>query len=166
MKEEVKLPKGKRIILIRGHSGSGKSTVAGLIEQLCDGIGVHIEADMFRTNLNGEYEFVPNVDEPLIKCLDTAKLILDNGKVPIVANTSLTEKRIRPYLDLVGEDNLLVIRTTGDYNNIHNVPEESIKKQKKILRNYPGEIVGVTELTVSLAVTFAKGVQPCTIFDT
>lgn len=148
----------KKIILVRGHSGSGKSTTADLIEQLSQGKAMRIESDMFRTTVDGEYKFEgKEASEKCIKdCYDTVKLMLTKGKVPIVANTLLTYSRIQPYIDLVGEENVLVIRTTGDYENVHDVPKAIVRQQKESLTPYPGEVVGVNESTLKLAVMFIK----------
>lgn len=120
-----------QLILVRGLPGSGKSTHARVIANeifRC----ARIEADMYFTK-NGEYVFdTKKLGDAHKWCLDTTSELLSDGISVVVSNTFTTKKELKPYFDIAKELGIKphVILCQGNYKNIHNVPEETIKKMK------------------------------------
>ncbi len=134
-----------KIVLIRGLPGSGKSTMARTaINVLFAGeINgeklVHIEADDYFM-LDGVY------------CFDMAKIrdahkwtkwraakLIENGRIPIVANTFSRIWEMQSYIDMA--DKHLVFKTTKEFKNIHGVGDEVIERMRERWEDYEGEEV-------------------------
>lgn len=115
------------LYLIMGISGSGKSTLAN---KLCDYV---CEADQYFYDDKGNYNFNPKkLGQAHTECYINTKELLQKGHDVAVANTFLTVKERKKYIYLaeILSINLVVIECTGDYGNIHNVPEETIIRMK------------------------------------
>jgi predicted kinase len=118
----------KELYLLRGLPGSGKSTLAKSLG------GIHIEADMYFTNLVGEYEFdATKLKEAHAWCQNAVNVWMrsDLPKV-IVSNTFTQEWEMQPYFDLAEKYgyrvySLIVENRHGGVNE-HNVPQESIDR--------------------------------------
>ena len=116
-----------KLILIRGIPGSGKSTKAKKILDEYHGEYKHLEADMFHINKSGEYEWLAqNILASHEWCQNKCRMYLNNGDNVVVSNTFTTLKELRPYL--VMWSNIEIIDCDGQYQNIHNVPIEAIKR--------------------------------------
>lgn len=134
----------RTLLIIRGVSGSGKSTFANLVSSYCkDEImhSIHTADDFFIDN-QGNYNFdVQKLGKAHEWCINSVKIAMDFFGRPlvIVANTSTTEKEIQPYLDLAKqyEYNVvsIVLENRHGQPNIHSVPEETLIKQETRLRN-------------------------------
>lgn len=116
------------LVIVRGLPGSGKSTYA----EKQTGY-VHIEADQFMIDKNGVYVF----DRSRLKqnhrdCLKLCELLLLSGHRVIVANTFTRKAEYEPYVRLAETLDLTykIVVMTGDYDSIHNVPEETIRVMK------------------------------------
>lgn len=120
-----------QLILVRGLPGSGKSTHARVIANeifRC----ARIEADMYFVK-DGEYLFdASKLGEAHKWCLDNTRELLSDGVSVVVSNTFTTKKELKPYFDIAKQLGIKphVILCQGNYKNIHNVPEETIKKMK------------------------------------
>lgn len=127
----------KELFLLRGLPGSGKSTLAKSIG------GIHIEADMFHINEDGEYKWTPEkVKDAHAWCQESTEKsmrALDNPKIGTkritVSNTFTQEWEMQPYFDLAKKYgyrvySLIVENRHGGVNE-HNVPEETLDKMKK-----------------------------------
>lgn len=123
----------KVLLLIRGVPGSGKSTLAEYIAKYND--AVVCTADDYFINSDDEYVFNPDRlgfahHQCMLKCENAMK----EGKPVIVANTSTTEKEIKPYLDMGENYDYLVFsvivenRHTGI--SVHGVPDDKIEIMK------------------------------------
>lgn len=118
-----------QLILVRGLPGSGKSTHARVIANeifRC----ARIEADMYFVK-DGEYLFdASKLGEAHKWCLDNTRELLSDGVSVVVSNTFTTKKELKPYFDIAKQLGIKphVILCQGNYKNIHNVPEETIKK--------------------------------------
>jgi len=118
-----------RLTIIRGLPGSGKTTVAKT--EYSDAI--HCEADQYFTDENGNYNFNPgklaDAHEACQKCAQDG---LESGNDVVVSNTFTQCWEMEPYLSMADDAGADVeIRTeSGDYGNIHDVPEHVIESMK------------------------------------
>lgn len=126
-----------KLTIIRGLPGSGKSTLAKTL-------GVfHVEQDMM-CMIDGKYQWEGNkVAQRAKDAQNITNMIMSCGCDVVVSNTFTRLWELQPYLDLAKIHNYKVeIWTcTKNYGNVHNVPEESIKKMKNRWEDIPGEIV-------------------------
>lgn len=137
----------RKLIIIRGASGTGKSTIASHLQNLLDA-PIH-EADNFwlRSWFGGqndsgcsEYKFDPKkLGQAHMWCqLNVEKQLHEGVKTVIVSNTSMALREMRPYLNLAEEYGyeIEVIRTPGPWDasvlferNVHGVPLATLEKQ-------------------------------------
>lgn len=119
------------IILLRGVSGSGKSTVAELIT---DKDNICCADDFFM--VNGEYVFDgAKLKEAHEYCRTKCRLRMAvKAPIIIVANTFTREWEMQEYYDLAKEFNYrvhsIIVENRHEGKNVHNVPEEVIEKMK------------------------------------
>ena len=117
-----------KLILVRGLPGSGKSTIAmNLI-----GWYWHLETDQFWMK-DGEYKWdASKLGEAHDWCQSETRKLLTRGFSPVVSNTFTTKKELKPYFDIAKEFDVVpqVILCQAQYGNIHNVPDETLKKMK------------------------------------
>lgn len=115
-----------KLILVRGLPGSGKSTIAmNLI-----GWYWHLETDQFWMK-DGEYKWdASKLGEAHAWCQSETRKLLKRGFSPVVSNTFTTKKELKPYFDIAKEFDIVpqVILCQAQYGNIHNVPDETLKK--------------------------------------
>ena len=131
----------KKLILIRGVSGSGKSTLAKLLTS-----DYRIfEADQYFYDENDNYNFEASKLDFAHKwcqlCVESAMEIDEHflNSVIVVSNTSTTEEEMKPYIDLANKYNYqvtsLIVENRHGNSSIHNVPQETLDKQRKRLLN-------------------------------
>jgi predicted kinase len=125
----------KELFLLRGLPGSGKSTLAKSIG------GIHIEADQYFIDSDGEYKF----DASQLKnahqyCQGQTQSWMEsdgtqvNVNKIIVSNTFTQEWEMQPYYDLAEKYgyrvySLIVENRHGGVNE-HGVPEEKLEQMK------------------------------------
>ena len=105
----------------------------------------HYEADMFFYN-NGVYTFNPNKLHMAHQwCLISTDKALREGHSVIVSNTFTQLWEMEKYIKLARslDCQLNVLKTTGDYKSIHNVPEETLIKMKDRWEDYKGEKIAL-----------------------
>lgn len=116
------------LVLIRGLPGSGKSTIARSMN-----FDVHYEADMFFINKNGDYCYDPRkIGEAHKWCQEGVYQALLKGKKVVVSNTFIKLFEMKPYFDMAHElgVELDVIQAEGRWSNVHDVPEEVVKRME------------------------------------
>lgn len=128
----------KQLIILRGVSGAGKSTVAEIISEnhwpIC-------EADQYHYTEDGVYEWkAENVGKAHAWCQSIVRdAMASNIKKIIVSNTSTTEKELKPYLTLAEEFGYqvisLVVENRHGNDSIHEVPQHIRDQQEKRLRS-------------------------------
>jgi predicted kinase len=134
------MKRNKNLIIIRGTSGSGKSSLANFLvnNSSCD--AVYYEADMFMENEQGQYEFKP---EKLGYCHDKCVVAVESSmqsELPliIVSNTSTKERDFKIYIELATKYGYkvtsLVVENRHGNKDSHNVPEETLKRQEEAIR--------------------------------
>lgn len=122
------------LVLVRGLPGSGKSTLA---RKMAGEGYVHVESDMFHTIL-GRYQWRQERNQTAHDwCLAEAIRYLGYGASVVVSNTFTRLWEMQPYLDLKVPTRVLV--ATGNWQNVHEVPEEVIERMRARWEPYPGE---------------------------
>ena len=119
----------KELIIVRGIPGCGKSTFAHLLgNAICTADDFHM--------VDGEYRWKPsNVAKSHLLCQQKANNYMMDGVSPvIIANTSTTEKEMKPYYDMAEKWGYrifsIIVENRHGGVNTHNVPEETIEKMK------------------------------------
>lgn len=126
----------KKLILIRGVSGSGKSTKAQkiILASKAQGFSTSCnEADHFRYKW-GTYIYRVNENASCHKkCLSkTAQAMQNNTNVVVVANTFIKKAQLKPYLCLANKHgySVEIIVMQGNYPNRHGVPKYVVQAMK------------------------------------
>jgi predicted kinase len=120
----------KSIYLIRGCSGSGKSTFAKTLG------GLHIEADMFFVK-DGEYKFdVTKLKQAHNWCHDVVENWMENSEERIVVSNTFTQEwEMKAYYELAEKYGYrvhsIIVENVHEGKNVHNVPEDKINEMKK-----------------------------------
>lgn len=139
-----------QLIIIRGAMGSGKTTLAKKLIQDYINNGydktniVHCEADQFFEDKYGNYNFDHKKLWLAHKiCVNKVKKNLINNKIVIVSNTFASLNELEPYINFANENNInyTIYRCTGEYQNVHNVPEDIVIKKRQSMVHIDGEIV-------------------------
>jgi predicted kinase len=118
------------LTLIRGLPGSGKTTLAKKLVVTKQNAVAHFEADMFFIDENENYQFdATQLSEAHRWCQKQCELSLKKGQSVIVSNTFIKQWEIKPYRQLSKKYHAkLVIKVcSGNYQSIHNVPDNTIK---------------------------------------
>ena len=132
----------KTLIILRGVSGSGKTTFA---EYLVSMLNKSYECEIFSADnyfyKNGKYEFdASKLSEAHSQCKQNTKgAMKDAVSLVIVANTNTSEWEYKPYVDMANEYGYsvvsLVVENLHGGKNVHGVPDEVLQKQKDKLKN-------------------------------
>ena len=118
----------KELLLIRGLPGSGKSTLAKLTNY------IHIEADMFFVDHNGNYTYDKNkIKEAHEWCQNETRKVLEVGFSVVVSNTFIRRWEMAPYSTIAkyAGANMRVITAKGNWPNEHGVPAATIERMRK-----------------------------------
>lgn len=129
-----------KLIIIRGLPGSGKSTLAKRLT--AQSSAIHLEADMYFITKDGTYEFDMTKLHLAHKwCIQTAIIMMNNGRDVIVSNTFTKYSEMRPYIDHAREVGayVSVLRMSNQYGSIHDVPDEVMTKMAERFEDYDGE---------------------------
>ena len=120
----------KTIYIVRGCPNAGKSTFAKTLG------GIHIEADQYFVDADGNYNF----DGRKIKyahawCLDKVQTNMTVGRDKIVVSNTFTQEwEFQPYLELAKEYGYktftIIVENRHGNTNEHNVPEDKIEQMK------------------------------------
>lgn len=129
------------LIIIRGVSGSGKSTFADF---LINNLKQYFPVDKYIVELppqkfEADQWFVDN-DEPWNPrylhtahewCMAEVKKSLRDGYITIVSNTTTTKKELDPYIKIAKDLSLqyFVLISDSDYVNMHGVDDDKLRKQ-------------------------------------
>ncbi len=129
-----KLDNEKNIILVRGLSGSGKTTFSNLIKTLDD---VVVAADDYMIDEKGEYKFnLYELNDCHKKCKEKVEDEMKNNTKKIFVHNTFTEEwEMKPYKKMAEKYNYrlfsIIIENVNNNNNIHGVPSSTILKQKE-----------------------------------
>ena len=121
------------LILVRGLSGSGKTTVAELIVPKAE---VCSADDFFVNSKTGAYEFDGSkLKDAHAYCQRKCRLRMAAGApVVVVANTFTREWEMQAYMELAETFryrlHTVVVENRHGSKNIHEVPDEVVEAQK------------------------------------
>lgn len=125
----------KRLVILRGVPGSGKTTLA---HQIANGTGVVCEADQFFTCSKG-YRFIPHLLETAHEwCRRKAAEAMKNGMPTVViANTNLMRRWFEPYLLLAEQYDYSVQEVVlfSRFKNVHGVPDEKVNRMAAVFHD-------------------------------
>lgn len=125
----------KKLILIRGLPGAGKSTLAKFI--VGEEEYAHLETDMFFLQ-SGEYLFdYRRIAEAHEWCQKEVELLMGKGFSPlVVSNTFTREGEMEPYIKMAKtydyEVTSIIVENLHGSGSIHNVPQETIQKMRSL----------------------------------
>jgi len=130
----------QELILVRGASGSGKST---FVKKNFPKY-THLETDMYWYDDNGNYNFDPKQLPTAHQwCQKETRKNLEQGKNVIVSNTFIKKWEIQPYIDMAEQMGIpyQIYRLTTQFDNVHEVPEDVVKRMRNNIEPIDGEIV-------------------------
>jgi predicted kinase len=123
----------KKIILLRGLPGSGKSSLAKLMSNALTGF---VESDMYFIQ-NGEYKFdASKLRQAHAWCQNQVEKWMGPHGLDdiIVSNTFTQEWEMQPYFELAEKYGYvifsLVVENRHGGKNVHNVPEDKLEQMK------------------------------------
>lgn len=127
----------KEMIILRGVSGSGKSELAQLLLQMWrrsnEDPATICSADQF-FGTSDDYRFNPKqLGQAHAWCQNKAFCACNDGlELVVIDNTNTQRWEFQPYMDMAEEFGyrVTVIEVQGNHQNIHQVPEGSIQKQR------------------------------------
>ena len=126
-----------KLWIIRGHSGSGKTTFAISLE-----LAFHFETDQYFMNNCGFYQYEPSaLDAAHEWNLRQAESAMRTRHDIVVSNTFVKKKDVLPYLELAKQHNynVRICHCTGEYESQHDVPKKTIMKQKTMHEPFNSE---------------------------
>lgn len=129
----------KRLVIIRGVSGSGKSTMA--IKAFKNKGYVHIETDHF-FYIDGEYKFdQAKLTEAWAWAHRKMQIALEQGKNVVMSNTYTRHWEIKDTLEKAGlpMKDVMVIHAHGGVGNDKGIPEFVIEKMTARWEPWNGE---------------------------
>jgi len=128
------------LILVRGVSGAGKSTIADMMDWLGHRTVSFSTDDMFM--VNGDYKFDPSklgeYHAATVQKVRDVMIARYEIKIPetiIVHNTFTEEWEMKPYFELAEEFNwrvhTIIVENRHGSKSIHDVPDDVVKAQKE-----------------------------------
>jgi predicted kinase len=118
------------LIIVRGCPGSGKNTFADLLDgYVCTADDYHMK--------DGKYDWkAENAGKAHFECQRKCENLMKiSVSRIIIANTSTTEKELKPYYDLAKKYNYrvfsIIVENRHNGENIHSVPNETLEKMSE-----------------------------------
>lgn len=130
------------LLLIRGLPGSGKSTMAKIIQNSIEypwAAFVHLENDMFRMQ-DETYVWEPGRDQAVhMSCLGATFAELQSGHNIVVSNTFCLRASIQDYVEIAQECGayLTVSEASGTWTSTHNVPKQTLDHMRSHWEPWP-----------------------------
>lgn len=152
----------KKLVIIRGIPGSGKSTFANKILTVAEKSGettYHCEADDYFM-VDGEYKFDrAKLGAAHSTCFNNIIGAMKKGiDCVVVSNTFTTIREIKPYVEAaesydyqvvvyrmmgekMGDETNDVLGRFASFTNVHSVPTEALRNMVNRFADYDGEII-------------------------
>ena len=130
--------KTNRLLIVRSAPGGGKTV---FVNKMFPNI-LHLENDMFHYH-GGEYEYNQyKMRDAINWCVRTCEDALRNSFDVVVSNTFTRKTFVDSYKRLAEKygAKFTVYRMMGNFNNIHNVPQNVLDNMKANFEDYDGEI--------------------------
>lgn len=121
------------LIIVRGISGSGKSTIAKQLQSVHPD-SAWFEADHYFIDEAGNYNWsADRLHAAHQWCQHEVASCLAIGLTVIVSNTFTTKKELRPYFECIQAygKNPIVICMQSQFTNVHNVPQATLDNMKQ-----------------------------------
>lgn len=138
-----------KLIIIRGLPGSGKTHKAKELLRTVDW-AYHVETDQYFARPDNTYDFNPKLLKQAHEwCRGEVFNELDWGfEITIVSNTFTQWWEMEPYIKFCKENghSVEVITLTTQYENIHGVPEETMKKMAARFESHEAIMKRVNEV--------------------
>lgn len=126
------------LYIVRGCSGSGKSTFANELSMAMSGF--RIEADMFMYDKDGVYDWQASKLKAAHAWVhSTLRDFMRAAKSPlIISDTNVKHRDLQVYLDLAAENKYrvvsVVVENRHGNKSIHDVPDKTLRRQESALR--------------------------------
>ena len=132
----------KKLFLIRGLPGAGKSTFAKILVGLGSDFLI-CEADKYFTDKDGEYNFDPSkLKEAHERCIETVETYMKDSLVReewyreiVVSNTFTREWEMEPYFELAEKYGYsvfcIIVENRHGGKTVHGVPEDKIEQMRQ-----------------------------------
>jgi len=122
----------KNLTLVRGVSGSGKTTFARMLSRSTD---ICLSTDDFWSN-NGRYDFdASRLGDAHRWCQHRVEHYMSREFDVVVHNTFTQEWEMEPYFKLAEKYGYrvftVIVENRHGGKNVHDVPDETLEKQKK-----------------------------------
>ena len=123
----------RKLIIVRGLPGSGKTTFAKMLATAM--AGIHRETDMFFVDKNGVYRFdASKIREAHEWCQREVKHLMEYGHPIVVSNTFTQEWEMQFYLNCAKqygyEVTSIIVENRHGNASVHDVPGATIQKMK------------------------------------
>ena len=126
-----------QLTIYRGLPGSGKTTLA--LKQHPQVF--HLENDMLLMD-NGQYKWTKARQKKAVAwCQEMARTALENGMDVVVSNVFSRRDYIQPYAKMASDFSAAfrVVRCTGKWKNVHDVPASTLAAMASGFEDWPGE---------------------------
>lgn len=130
----------KVLIIIRGVSGSSKTTFAKFLLSKSIGTKDWSEADFYMLDDKGNYSFdCKKLGYAHKSCQrDIREAMERDVELIIISNTNSTEKEVAPYLEMAKDHKYsvfsLIMENRNETKSIHNVPIEALERQENNIK--------------------------------
>ena len=121
------------LILVRGVSGAGKSTIAPMFKN-----AVLVSTDDFFLDEYGEYVFDANslvINHQFCQIAVKMMMMEDKEELIVVHNTFTADWEMDAYFDLAREHgyavHTIIVENRHGSKNVHDVPQDVVKAQKE-----------------------------------